>query len=133
MGTKEVGSTPIVEKIGKLEQLIIDGRATLVDDDGHPIQKVVYPTTSSSKRSNPFSKVGEVVVSDSDDEEVVNVFDETANLSGGGHEHENEYDDYDYDDYSKQIYDLPGNLDAFDALDGIKLQGRRKQATFLSE
>ena len=43
MGTKEVGSTPIVEKIGKLEKLIIDGKATLVDDDGHPIKKVDYP------------------------------------------------------------------------------------------
>ena len=90
-----VGSTPIVKKIGELEKLIIDGKATLVDDDGHPIQKVVYPPTSSSKRSNPFSKVGEVVVSDSDDEEVVDMFDESANLFGGGHDREDEYDDYD--------------------------------------
>ena len=122
-----VGSTPIVKKIGELEKLIIDGKATLVDDDGHPIQKVVYPSTSSSKRSNPFSKVGEVVVSDSDDEEVVDMFDESANLFGGGHDREDEYDDYDdYDDYSKQVYDLPGNLDAFNAMYGTKLQARRK-------
>ena len=97
-----------------------------MDDDGHDIQKVVYPSTSSSKRSNPFSKVGEVVVSDSNDEEVVNMFDETTNLFGGGHDYVDEYDDYDYDKYSKQIYDLPRNLDALDALDDIKFQGRRK-------
>ena len=95
-----------------------------MDDDGHPIQKVVYPPTSSSKRSNRFSKVGEVVVSNSDDEEVVDMFDESANLFGGGHDREDDYDDY--DDYSKQVYDLPGNLDAFNAMYGTKLQVRRK-------
>lgn len=47
MGTKEVGSTPIVEKISKLEKLLIDGKATLVDDEGHPI-----PSTSVAKRVN---------------------------------------------------------------------------------
>ena len=90
-----------------------------MDDDGHPI-----PSSSSTKRANPFSKVGTVVVSDSDDDEVLNTFDESANLFGGGHEREDEFDDY--DDYSQQIYDLPGNLDALNAIYGFNLQGRRK-------
>ena len=51
------------------------------------------PSTSSTKRANPFSKVGEVVVSDSDDDVVLNTFYESTNLFGGGHEHEDEYDD----------------------------------------
>lgn len=119
MGTKEVGSTPIVEKISKLEKLLIDGKATLVDDEGHPI-----PSTSVTKRANPFSKVGDVVGSDSDEEEVLNTFDESVNLFGGGHEREDEFDDY--DDYSKQIYDLPGELDALNAIYGFNLQGCRK-------
>ena len=76
------------------------------------------PPTSSTKRANPFSKVGEVVVSDSEDEEVVNNFDESVNLFGGGHDYEDDYDGYDYDDYSKQVHDLPGNLDAFNAMYG---------------
>ena len=84
------------------------------------------PSTSSTKRVNPFSKVGDIVVSDSDDEEVVNTFDESANLFGGGHEREYDYDGYDYDDYAQQVYDLPGNLDAFNAMYGTKLQGLRK-------
>jgi hypothetical protein len=109
MGTMEVGS----------QKLLIDGKATLLDDDGHPI-----PSTSSTKRANPFSKVGEVVVSDSDDDEVLNTFNESKNLFGGGHKCEDEFDDY--DDYSKQIYDLQGNLDAFNAIYGFNLQGRRK-------
>jgi hypothetical protein len=84
------------------------------------------PSTSFSKRVNPFSKVGNVVVSDDDDEEVVNMFDESANLFGGGHEREYDYDGYEYDDYAQQVHDLPGNLDAFNAMYGTKLQGFRK-------
>jgi hypothetical protein len=60
------------------------------------------PYISSTKRVNPFSKVGEIVVSDSEDEEVLNTFDESANLFGGGQEYEEDYDDYYYDDYAKQ-------------------------------
>ena len=44
--------------------------------------------------------MGEVVDFDSE-EETMNVFDESTNLFGGGHEREDEYNDY--DDYSKQI------------------------------
>ena len=84
------------------------------------------PSTSSSKSVNPFSKVGNVVVSDDDDEEVVNMFDESANLFGGGHEREYDYDGYEYDDYAQQVHDLPGNLDAFNAMYGTKLHGLRK-------
>lgn len=63
------------------------------------------------------------MVSDSDEDQVLNTFDESANLFGGGHERE---DKYDYDDYSKQIYDLPGELDALNAIYGFNLQGRKK-------
>jgi hypothetical protein len=85
-----------------------------------------FPSTSSPTRVNPFSKVGPVVVSDSEDEEVVNTFDESANLFGGGHEREYDYDGYEYDDYAQQVHDLPGNLDAFNAIYGTKFQGLRK-------
>jgi hypothetical protein len=46
------------------------------------------PPASSTKRVNPFSKVGEIVVSDSEDEVVANPFNESANLFGGGQEFE---------------------------------------------
>jgi hypothetical protein len=45
------------------------------------------------------------------------------NLFGGGHDRENDYNDYDYDYYADQIYDLSGNLDAFYDTYGMKLQG----------
>ncbi|GJR78302.1 putative reverse transcriptase domain-containing protein [Tanacetum coccineum] len=35
-------TTPIIEKIDKIEKLIIDERITLVDDEGKPLEKVVY-------------------------------------------------------------------------------------------
>ena len=91
-----------------------------MDDDGHPIKKVDYPapSTSSTKRVNPFSKVGEIVDSDIDEENVLNTFDESMNLFGGGDDRED-----DYDDYPDQVYDLPGNLDAFYDTYDIKLQG----------
>lgn len=81
------------------------------------------PSTSSTKRVNSFYKVGEIVDSDSDEEEVVNTFDESVNLFGGGHDREDDYDDYDYDDYAKHVYDLPRNLDAVYDFYVIKLQG----------
>lgn len=89
-----------------------------MDDAGHPIL-----STSVTKRTNPFSKVGMVEVSESDEDEVINTFDESANLFGGGHERE---DVYDYDDYSKHTYDLPGELDALNAIYVVNLQSRRK-------
>ena len=105
-------TTPMVEKIGKIEKLIIEGKATLVDGDGKPLKKV-------DSSGNPFSKVGNVVVSDSEDE-----VDEVVSY-GGGQDYEADFDGYDYDDFESQIYDLPGSLKSFNDM-GVKLQGRRK-------
>nr|GEV13502.1 hypothetical protein [Tanacetum cinerariifolium] len=40
--TSITSTTPIVDKIGKLEKLIIYGKVTLVDDDGKTLKKVDY-------------------------------------------------------------------------------------------
>ncbi|GJX18218.1 hypothetical protein Tco_0219050 [Tanacetum coccineum] len=42
VGSSSTTTTPIVEKIDKLERLIIDGKLTLVDDEGKPPEKVDY-------------------------------------------------------------------------------------------
>ncbi|GJV41915.1 beta-caryophyllene synthase [Tanacetum coccineum] len=39
VGSSSISTTPIVEKIDKLEKLIIDGKTTLVDDKGKPLEK----------------------------------------------------------------------------------------------
>ncbi|GKD92126.1 hypothetical protein Tco_1371963, partial [Tanacetum coccineum] len=36
-------TTPIIDKIGKFENLIIDEQAILVDEAGNPLKKVEYP------------------------------------------------------------------------------------------
>ncbi|GJS30171.1 hypothetical protein Tco_0490791, partial [Tanacetum coccineum] len=40
MKSSSTSTTPIVEKIDKIERLIIDGKVTLMDDDGKPLTKV---------------------------------------------------------------------------------------------
>ncbi|GKC10941.1 hypothetical protein Tco_1007723 [Tanacetum coccineum] len=47
--TSSTSTTPIVDKIGKLENPIIDGKVTLVDDDGKPLKKVDYPGNHDSE------------------------------------------------------------------------------------
>ncbi|GJX99160.1 hypothetical protein Tco_0356179 [Tanacetum coccineum] len=40
--SSSISTTPIVEKIDKMETLIIDGKVTLMDDEGKPLTKVDY-------------------------------------------------------------------------------------------
>ncbi|GJY19036.1 hypothetical protein Tco_0390527 [Tanacetum coccineum] len=47
--TSSTSTTPIVDKIRKLEKLIINGKVTLVDDDGKPLKKIDYPGDHNSE------------------------------------------------------------------------------------
>ncbi|GKA51137.1 retrotransposon protein, putative, unclassified [Tanacetum coccineum] len=47
--TSSTSTTPIIDKIRKLEKLIIGGRATLMDDAGKPLKKVEYSDDHDSK------------------------------------------------------------------------------------
>ncbi|GJR73883.1 hypothetical protein Tco_0086248 [Tanacetum coccineum] len=49
MGASSTSTTPIVDKIDKFEKLIIDGKVTLVDDEGKPLKKVDYPGDHDSE------------------------------------------------------------------------------------
>ncbi|GKD22181.1 hypothetical protein Tco_1223884, partial [Tanacetum coccineum] len=40
VGSNSTSTTPIVEKIDKIERLIIDGKVTLMDDESKPLKKV---------------------------------------------------------------------------------------------
>ncbi|GJX89521.1 hypothetical protein Tco_0341535 [Tanacetum coccineum] len=40
--SSRIYTTPIVDKIDKIEKLIIDGKVTLVDDEGKPLENVEY-------------------------------------------------------------------------------------------
>nr|GEY92251.1 hypothetical protein [Tanacetum cinerariifolium] len=47
--SSSMSATPIVEKIRNLETLIMDGKATLMDDEGVPVKKVDYLSDYDSK------------------------------------------------------------------------------------
>ncbi|GJS94448.1 probable leucine-rich repeat receptor-like protein kinase [Tanacetum coccineum] len=39
----DTSTTPVIDKIEKFEDVLIDGQDTLVDEDGNPLKKVEYP------------------------------------------------------------------------------------------
>ncbi|GJW71875.1 hypothetical protein Tco_0128792 [Tanacetum coccineum] len=116
-------TTPVIEKIDKIEKLIIDGKVTLVNDEGKPLEKVDY-----------------LGVYDSEDE-VASVDNEMAsflaNKDGYGTQslleqwkESYENGDYEYDPYDDDMYkgqDILDKLQAIcDNLD-IKVRGRKKK------
>ncbi|GJR79575.1 hypothetical protein Tco_0150360 [Tanacetum coccineum] len=122
--TSSTSTTPIVEKIGKFEKLIIDGKITLVDDDGKPLKKVDYPGDHDSE-----DKVESVDndMTRSMASEMVG-FGTQSLLEQWRDSYEN--GDYDEDPYDNDMYegqDLPDKLQEIcDNLD-IKVRGHRKK------
>ncbi|GJV58803.1 hypothetical protein Tco_1464903 [Tanacetum coccineum] len=49
VGSSSTSTTPIVEKFDKTEKLIIDGKITLVDDEGKSLKKVDYSSDHDSE------------------------------------------------------------------------------------
>ncbi|GJS96280.1 RNA-directed DNA polymerase, eukaryota, reverse transcriptase zinc-binding domain protein [Tanacetum coccineum] len=49
VGYSSTSTRPIVEKIDKIERLIIDGKVTLVDDEGKPLDKVNFSDDHDSE------------------------------------------------------------------------------------
>ncbi|GJT72574.1 hypothetical protein Tco_1031860 [Tanacetum coccineum] len=43
VGSSSISTTHIVDKIDKIGKLIIDGKITLMDDEGKPVEQVAYP------------------------------------------------------------------------------------------
>ncbi|GJX38655.1 heat shock 70 kDa protein 16 [Tanacetum coccineum] len=87
-------TTPIIEKIDKIEKLIIDGKVTVVDDEGKPLEKVVS--------SGDY---------DTEDESLLEQWKKSY-----------KNDDYEYDPYDDDVYEGPDKLQAFcDNLDILKL------------
>ncbi|GKE16151.1 hypothetical protein Tco_1423728 [Tanacetum coccineum] len=96
--SSSMSTTPIVEKIGNIEKLIMDGKVTLVDDQGVPVKKEKggFGTTSLLEQRRDSYENGDY-----------------------------DYDPYDDDMYEGQK--IPDKLQAIcDNLD-IKVQGRKKK------
>ncbi|GKC39278.1 reverse transcriptase domain-containing protein [Tanacetum coccineum] len=115
--------TPIIEKIDKMERLIIDGMDTLVDDEGKPLTRI--------DSSGDHDRVDEVASVDND---MAN-FMASKNVGYGTNslleQLKESYgnEEYDYDPYEDDMYegqDIPDKTqDICDNLD-IKVRGRKK-------
>ncbi|GKA51709.1 retrotransposon protein, putative, ty1-copia subclass [Tanacetum coccineum] len=105
--TSSTSTTPIVDKIWKLEKLIIDGKVTLVDDDGKPLKKVDYPGDHDSK--DEVESVDNDMARSMASERVG--FGTKSLLEQWRDSYEN--DDYDEDPYDDDVYegqDLPDKI-----------------------
>nr|GEW54493.1 hypothetical protein [Tanacetum cinerariifolium] len=122
--SSSISTTLIVEKINKLEKLIIDEKNTLVDDEIKPLKKVDYPGDHDSK--------DEVAPVDNEMESFL-----ASERVGYGNNSLLEqwmdtYEDvdYDYDPYDDDMYQgqyTPDNMQSIcDNLD-IKLRGSKKK------
>ncbi|GKE07121.1 hypothetical protein Tco_1399139 [Tanacetum coccineum] len=109
-----IGTTPIMDKIRKFENLVIDGQAVLVDKDGNPLKKVEYPCDHDSEDDVAS------VDNDSEDEVALKVC--WRNFYGKGDYDQDSYDDdmYEGQDLSKEIQTICDKLD-------IRVRGRKKQ------
>ncbi|GKA62889.1 retrovirus-related pol polyprotein from transposon TNT 1-94 [Tanacetum coccineum] len=117
-------TTPIVEKINKMERLIIDGKVTLVDDEGKPLTKV-----DSSGDHDSEDEVASV------DNDMTN-FLASKKVDYGTNSLLEQWKesylngDYDFDPYDDDMYggqDIPDKIqDICDNLD-IKVRGRKKK------
>ncbi|GJY84656.1 retrovirus-related pol polyprotein from transposon TNT 1-94 [Tanacetum coccineum] len=94
-----------MDKIGKFENLIIDGQAILVDEDGNPLKKVEYPGDHDSE--------DEVASVDNDSEDEVALKVCWRNFYGKGDYDQDSYDDdmYEGQDLSKEIQTICDKLD----------------------
>ncbi|GJZ14174.1 hypothetical protein Tco_0549404 [Tanacetum coccineum] len=121
---KSTSTTPIVDKIRKLEKLIIDGRATLVDDAGKPLKKVEYPDDHDGE--------GEVetinndmacsMASDSVGFGTKTLLEQWRDSYENGDYDEDPYDDdmYEGQNHGDKIQDICDNLN-------IRVRGRKKK------
>ncbi|GJR13545.1 putative reverse transcriptase domain-containing protein [Tanacetum coccineum] len=116
-------TTPVIAKIDKIEKLIIEGKVTLVDDDGKPLEKVAS--------SGDYDSKDEVASIDNDMAKFLakeDGYGTQSLLEQWTESYKNS--DYGYDPYDDDMYegqDIPEKLQAIcDNLD-ITVRGRRGQ------
>nr|GEX70353.1 hypothetical protein [Tanacetum cinerariifolium] len=123
IGSSNTTTTPIVEKIDKLERLIIDEKFSFMDDEGKPLEKVDYSGDHDSE--DEFEPV---------DNEMENFL--ASNRVGYGTNslreqcrktYENADYDYDlYDDDMYEGYEIPDNIQSICDNLNIKVRGPAK-------
>ncbi|GJU05170.1 hypothetical protein Tco_1121600 [Tanacetum coccineum] len=97
--SSSTSTTPIIDKIRKFEKQIIDGKVTLVDDEGEPMKKVNYPVDHDSE--DKVASVDNYMARSMASENVG--FGTNSLLKQWRDTYEN--DDYDYDPYDDDMYE----------------------------
>ncbi|GJU89805.1 hypothetical protein Tco_1302228 [Tanacetum coccineum] len=122
--TSSIRTTPIVDRIRKIEKLIVDGKLTLVDNDGKPLKKVDYPGDHDSE--DEVESVDNDMARSMASERVG--FGTKSLLEQWSDSYENDdYDEDPYDDDMNEGQDLPDKIqDICDNLD-IRVRGHRKK------
>ncbi|GJZ17046.1 retrotransposon protein, putative, ty1-copia subclass [Tanacetum coccineum] len=121
---EDTNTTPIADKIEKLEKLIIDEKVTLVDDDGKHLKKVDYPGDHDSEDEfeSFYNDMSRSMTSESVGFCTKSLLEQWRNTYENG-----DYDEDPYDDDMYEGQDLPDKIqDICDTLD-IRVRGRRKK------
>ncbi|GJV99575.1 retrotransposon protein, putative, ty1-copia subclass [Tanacetum coccineum] len=117
-------TTPIIDKIGKFEELLTSGKATLVDEAGNPLKKVEFPDDYDSEDEVASVDIGMArsMASERVGFDTQSLLEQWRDSYGNG-----DYDEDPYDDDMYEGQDLPQELQAIcDNLD-IRVRGRKKK------
>nr|GFA48663.1 hypothetical protein [Tanacetum cinerariifolium] len=117
-------TTPIMDKIGKFEDLIIDGQATRVDEAGNPLKTVEYPGDHDSEDEVALvdNDMTRSLASERTGFGTQSLLEQWTDSYGNGDYDEDLYDDdmYEGQDLSEEIQTICDKLD-------IRVRGRKKQ------
>ncbi|GJY79750.1 hypothetical protein Tco_0485551 [Tanacetum coccineum] len=122
--SSSTSTTPLVEKIDKIERLIIEGTTTLVDDDGIPLTRVdsLGDDDSDDKVASVNNDKAKSLVPKDVGYGTNSLLDQWKEYY---RDEDNDYEPYDDDMYDGQ--DIPAKIqDICDNLD-IKVRGRKKK------
>ncbi|GJT56715.1 retrotransposon protein, putative, ty1-copia subclass [Tanacetum coccineum] len=119
-------TTPIMYKIGKFENLIIDGQAILVDETVSPLKKVEYQGDHDSEDevASVDNDMARSMASEMAEFGTHSFLEQWRDSYGNGDYDENPYDDdmYEGHDLTEEIQTICDKLD-------IRVRGRKKLAT----
>ncbi|GJZ98785.1 hypothetical protein Tco_0671238 [Tanacetum coccineum] len=117
-------TTPIIDKIGKFEDLLISGQAILVDEAGNPLKKVEYPGDYDSKDdvASVDNDMARSMVSERVGFGTQSLLKQWRDSYGNG--------DYDEDPYDDDVYEgqtLPPEIQASCNYLDIRVRCRKKK------
>ncbi|GJY33359.1 hypothetical protein Tco_0417828 [Tanacetum coccineum] len=122
--TRSTSTTPIIDKIGKFEELITSGQAILVDDASNHLKKVEFSGDydSEDEVASVDNDMARFMASEMVGFDTKSLLEQWRDSYGNGDYHKDPYDDDIYEGH-----DLPQELQAIcDNLD-IRVRGRKKK------